>query len=164
MNVPALIIDQLRAAFHHVAIDTTGDMPVLTVDKSQLIQMVTTLVQNPQFRFQFLTDLCGVHYPDMTPPSLALVLHLHNLEDNVRLRVKSFTPVSDPTFSSLTGLFAAANWMERETYDFFGIQFLNHPDLTRILNMDDMVDFPMRKEFTLEDPTRTDKEDVYFGR
>jgi NADH-quinone oxidoreductase subunit C len=61
-------------------------------------------------------------------------------------------------------LFASANWQERETYDFFGITFKNHPDLRRILNMDEMVSFPLRKEFPIEDQGRTDKDDRYFGR
>ena len=54
--------------------------------------------------------------------------------------------------------------MERETYDFFGVIFTGHPDLRRILNVDDMDVFPMRKEFKLEDGTRTDKDDRFFGR
>jgi NADH-quinone oxidoreductase subunit C len=65
---------------------------------------------------------------------------------------------------SVTDLYAGANWMERETFDFYGIQFSNHPNLSRILNVDDMDYHPMRKEFALEDETREDKEDKYFGR
>ena len=64
----------------------------------------------------------------------------------------------------MTDLFAGANWMERETYDFFGIEFVGHPDLRRILNEDSMDYFPMRKEYALEDATREDKDDRYFGR
>jgi NADH-quinone oxidoreductase subunit C len=54
--------------------------------------------------------------------------------------------------------------MERETYDFYGIRFDGHPNLKRILNVDDMTDFPMRKDFPLEDQTREDKRDGMFGR
>ena len=54
--------------------------------------------------------------------------------------------------------------MERETYDFYGIQFEGHPNLKRILNMDEMTVFPLRKDFPLEDPTRHDKDDSMFGR
>ena len=64
----------------------------------------------------------------------------------------------------MTSLFPSANWMERQEYDFFGIEFEGHPDLRRILNVDEMDYFPMRKEFRLEDATRDDKEDKYFGR
>ena len=58
----------------------------------------------------------------------------------------------------------SANWMERETYDFYGVNFVGHPNLIRILNVDEMTYFPMRKEFPLEDQSRIDKDDEMFGR
>ena len=73
-------------------------------------------------------------------------------------------PIAKPDVPTLTGLYGSANWMERETYDFFGVNFLGHPNLKRILNMDEIVEFPLRKEFPLEDPTRLDKADFQFGR
>jgi NADH-quinone oxidoreductase subunit C len=71
---------------------------------------------------------------------------------------------ADIHIPTATGLFACANWMERETYDFFGILFDGHPNLTRILNIEEMDYFPMRKEYPLEDATREDKIDALFGR
>ena len=65
---------------------------------------------------------------------------------------------------TLTDVFSGANWMERETYDFFGVLFTGHPELNRILNVEDMIIFPMRKEIPLEDQTREDKNDLMFGR
>ena len=114
--------------------------------------------------FQFLTDLQAVHYPDRTGEELAVVYHLHNLVDNVRIRFKVFTNITTPDVFSATALFQAANFMERETFDFFGVNFTGHPNLIRILNVDEMDYFPMRKEFPLEDQTRTDKDDEMFGR
>ncbi|MNY41138.1 NADH-quinone oxidoreductase subunit C 1 [compost metagenome] len=114
-------------------------------------------------KFRYLTDICGVHYPEQEL-ALGVIYHLHSLTKNVRVRIKVFLPESAPRITTLTGLFLGANWMERETYDFYGIIFEGHPDLRRILNVDDMVAFPMRKEFPLEDPNRTDKNDDYFGR
>ena len=114
--------------------------------------------------FQFLTDLQAVHYPDRTGEELAVVYHLHNLVDNVRIRFKVFTDITTPDVFSATALFQAANFMERETFDFFGVNFTGHPNLIRILNVDEMDYFPMRKEFPLEDQTRTDKDDEMFGR
>ncbi|NBV84608.1 NADH-quinone oxidoreductase subunit C, partial [bacterium] len=98
-------------------------------------------------------------------PRIGIVIHLHSMETNTRLRIKCFaTSIETPTLPSLTGVFSAANWMERETYDFFGIQFSGHPNLIRILNDDSMTIFPMRKEYPLEDDTREDKDDTMFGR
>jgi NADH-quinone oxidoreductase subunit C len=73
-------------------------------------------------------------------------------------------PISNPIVPTLTTIYAAANWMEREAFDFYGILFEGHPKLKRILNADDMDYFPMRKEYPLEDATRQDKIDALFGR
>lgn len=114
--------------------------------------------------FRFLTDLTGVHYPDRKDEELCVVYHLHSLTANVRLRFKVYVPVAKPDVYTATSLFSGANWMERETYDFFGVNFIGHPNLIRILNVDEMDYFPMRKEYKMEDPTRRDKDDEMFGR
>lgn len=114
--------------------------------------------------FQFLTDLQAVHYPDNKGAELAVVYHLHNLVENVRIRFKVFADIGKPDVYSATSLFSGANWMERETYDFYGVNFVGHPNLIRVLNVDEMDYFPMRKEFPLEDQTRIDKDDEMFGR
>jgi NADH-quinone oxidoreductase subunit C len=69
-----------------------------------------------------------------------------------------------PAVRTVSDLFSAANWMERETYDFYGIIFEGHPNLKRILNVEYLDYFPMRKEYPLEDPTREDKDNRFFGR
>ncbi|HSU50445.1 MAG TPA: NADH-quinone oxidoreductase subunit C [Segetibacter sp.] len=114
--------------------------------------------------FQFLTDICAVHYPERKGEELAVVYHMHNLVENVRLRFKVYLPVEQPDVLTATSLFESANWMERETYDFFGVNFVGHPNLKRILNVEEMDYFPMRKEFPLEDQSRIDKDDEMFGR
>jgi NADH-quinone oxidoreductase subunit C len=86
------------------------------------------------------------------------------LTNNFSLRLKVFLPAENPSIKSIVDIYNGANWMERETYDFFGINFEGHPDLRRILNMDSMDYFPMRKEHVLEDATREDKDDRFFGR
>jgi NADH-quinone oxidoreductase subunit C len=128
------------------------------------LKVLSFLYDSNELKFRFLTDLCAVHYPEQKGKELAVVYHLHNLEDNVRIRFKIFTDVNQPDVYTATGLFSAANWMERETYDFYGVNFLGHPNLKRILNVEEMDYFPMRKEFPLEDQTRTDKDDEMFGR
>lgn len=128
------------------------------------LKVLSFLYDDPQLQFRFLTDLTGVHYPNEAGRELAVVYHLHNFNDNIRIRFKVFTPVQQPDVYTATGLFSSANWMERETYDFLGINFVGHPNLKRILNVDEMDYFPLRKEFPLEDQTRIDKDDEMFGR
>lgn len=139
-------------------------MLTFTSDKSLNLKILQFLYDDEELQFRFMNDLCAVHYPDRTGEELAVVYHLHNLAENVRIRYKIYTEINNPEIFSATALFAGANWMERETYDFYGIQFLGHPNLKRILNVDDMEYFPMRKEFPLEDQTRLDKDDEMFGR
>jgi len=128
------------------------------------LKVLQFLYEDEELQFQFLTDLTGVHYPDRAGEELCIVYHLHNLVANVRLRMKAYVPVARPDIHSATPVFSGANWMERETYDFFGVNFIGHPNLTRILNVDEMDYFPMRKEYPMEDPTRIDKDDEMFGR
>ena len=128
------------------------------------LKVLTFLYDEAELKFRFMTDLCGVHFPDNKGKELGVVYHLHNLEENVRIRFKVFADVSKPDIYTATGLFSTANWQERETYDFYGINFIGHPNLKRILNVDEMDYFPLRKEFPLEDQSRVDKDDEMFGR
>ena len=133
-------------------------------DKEVSLKVLNFLQQDEELGFIFLTDICGVHYPDNKGKELAVVYHLHNLMENVRVRMKVFTSIEKAEVYTATGIFEAANWMERETYDFFGINFIGHPNMKRILNVEEMDYFPMRKEYPLEDQSRVDKDDEMFGR
>jgi|SRR5580704_8374974 NADH-quinone oxidoreductase subunit C len=128
------------------------------------LKVMQFLYDDEELRFQFLTDLTAVHYPEKKDRELAVVYHLHNLVDNIRIRFKVFTEIGKPDVFTATQLYSSANWMERETYDFFGVNFLGHPNLKRILNVDEMNYFPMQKQYPLEDQTRIDKDDAMFGR
>ena len=134
------------------------------VAKDQNLKVLQFLYDETDLNFQFLTDLTAVNYPDKLGRELAVVYHLHNLKDNVRIRFTVFADIASPDVFTASKLFSAANWMERETYDFFGINFVGHDNLKRILNVDEMDYFPLRKEFPLEDQTRIDKDDQMFGR
>jgi len=147
-----------------VNIEEPYGMLTFEVPKDMNLKVLQFLHDDEELRFRFLTDLTAVHYPELTDREIAVVYHLHNLVENVRIRFKIFTPVSQPDVFTATKLYEAANWMERETYDFFGVNFVGHPNLKRVLNVDDMPYFPMRKEFPLEDQTRQDKDDEMFGR
>ena len=145
-----------------LSVETPYDFLTINFKKDHIIDLIKYLYDHPVAKFQYLTTLCGIHYPDNK--QIAVMYQLHSLVNNWRLRIKIFLPEENAVTPTLTSVFAAANWMERETYDFFGIQFTGHPDLRRILNVEEMIIFPMRKEYPLEDQTREDKKDFMFGR
>jgi NADH-quinone oxidoreductase subunit C len=159
------ILTMLRSRFESeiISVDTSSDIPSIVVSSSSVYSIIEFLKNEKGGGFEFLTDLCGIHYPESKLP-LGVVYHLHNLAENNRIRIKAFLPLAKPEVASISHLFSAANWMERETYDFYGIIFTDHPNLKRILNVEFLDFFPMRKEYPLEDPTREDKDDRFFGR
>lgn len=141
------------------------EMLVFEVAADANFEVMSFLKNEPNMNFNFLTDVCGVHFPDNeSNRQLSVVYHMHNWVDNIRIRFKCYLPINNPTVQSVVSLFLSANWQERETYDFYGIEFKGHPQLKRILNMDEMTVFPLRKEYPLEDRGRTDKDDRFFGR
>jgi len=144
--------------------DEPYGMLTFEAPKEMVLKVLQFLYDDNELKFQFLTDLQAVHYPSQPGRELAVVYHLHNMTNNVRIRFKVFTGILQPDIFTATNLFAAANWMERETYDYYGVNFVGHPNLVRILNADEMDYFPMRKEYPLEEQTRVDKDDEMFGR
>lgn len=165
MEKENLITETLTLRFDKgiLNMDNSSDMLSVTGESTIIHDLIRFLKEDEVMGFTFLITLCGIHYPD-DPLPLGVVYHLHNLEKNQRIRIKTFIPLDAPHVPTITDLFAGANWMERETYDFYGILFDGHPNLTRILNVEYLDYFPLRKEYPLEDPTREDKDDRYFGR
>ena len=140
------------------------DFPVFVVKRENISDILKFLKEDAGMNYHFLTTMCGLHYPEEKGKEFGVMYQLHNMPENKRIRIKTFFPASDCEIPTATNLWVTAGWMERQEYDFFGINFKGHPDLRRILNMDDITFFPMRKEFPLEDPTRDDKNDSMFGR
>lgn len=159
-------LDLLQELLPGKTTDASEPYGLLTVhtDANNLLEVVSTLKNDTRFGCTFLTDLCGAHYPDRKGAELEVIYLLHNWVTNFRIRLKVGLGINHPHIPTLVHEFRAANWMERETFDFYGIRFDGHPDLRRILNMDEMNYHPLRKEYPLEDGTRTDKDDRYFGR
>ena len=163
----AQIQDKLVATFSDISFIFKQERDILSVEvpADKISAIILFLKNDTELRFHFLTDLCGVHYPDNeVERQMAIVYHIHNWYENTRIRIKTFINGSNPEIKSISTIFPSSNWMERETYDFYGVNFIGHPQLKRILNMDEMTSFPMRKEFPLEDGGRTDKDDRFFGR
>lgn len=158
------IINALNEKFSAQILSTEMlyDFPVITVKKEWIVEIIQYLYNHPETKFQFLTTLCAIHYPEQK--QMVVMYQLHNLVSNQQVRLKIYLSDFRPVTPTITHIFAAANWLERETFDFFGVNFIGHPNLKRILNVEEMIIFPMRKEYPLEDQTREDKNDIMFGR
>ena len=163
--VASALEEQLKEKFGEAVLSVEQlDMPCYTVQREKIVDIIQWLYDSDEHQFRFLTTVAGLHYPFNAGKELGVMYQLHSFKSNQRIRIKIFFPVGDPHVATLTTLYATANWMEREGFDFYGIIFDGHPNLKRILNVEDMEFFPMRKEFPLEDPTREDKDDTMFGR
>ncbi len=160
------ITQKLKTAFGDEIYDFVEHYGILTftADKELNLKILTFLKEDESLGFTFLNDLTAVHYPDQTGKELAVVYLLQNLKVGIRVRLKVYTDINKPDIYTATAIFSAANWLEREAYDFFGVNFVGHPNLIRIMNVDEMDYFPLRKEYPLEDQTRIDKDDEMFGR
>ncbi|GEN74017.1 MULTISPECIES: NADH-quinone oxidoreductase subunit C [Chryseobacterium] len=159
------VLEAITREFPESVISSSEPYGMLTIEvKKDDIKKIIHYLKDSSLEFNFLTDICGIHYPEFPDKEIGVVYHLHNMMANVRLRLKIFMARENIEVDSLVDLFAGANWMERETFDFYGIKFKGHPDLRPILNMEDLGYHPMLKEYRLEDGTRTDKDDNMFGR
>ncbi|MDO5614921.1 MAG: NADH-quinone oxidoreductase subunit C [Cruoricaptor ignavus] len=159
------VLEAINREFPEAVISVSEPYGMLTVEiKKEEIKKVIHHLKDSSLEINFLTDVCGIHYPEDKDKELGVIYHLHNMKTNFRIRLKAFTKKERAEFDTVTDLYSGANWMERETYDFYGIKFKGHPDLRAILNMEDLGYHPMLKEYRLEDGTRTDKDDKMFGR
>jgi NADH-quinone oxidoreductase subunit C len=125
-----------------------GDVTVV-LKKEALLQVCAFLRDDPDYALHFLADVAAVDYKDKTP-RFAVVYHLLSHEHNHRLRLKVFLEDEKPEIETVTGIWATANWHEREAYDLMGVKFLNHPDLRRILLPYHWECHPLRKDYPLE--------------
>ena len=127
----------------------------LVVAAAEYLQVMQTLRDAPQARFEQLIDLCGIDYSTYGDgrwegPRFAVVVHLLSVSLNQRLRVRVFCSEDDfPVVASVSGLWSAANWYEREAFDLYGIVFEGHNDLRRILTDYGFIGHPFRKDFPL---------------
>jgi NADH-quinone oxidoreductase subunit C len=122
-------------------------MEVAVIDKEALFEVMSFLKEKPQ-DYAMLLDLTCVDYLG-EEPRFEMVYHLFSLSSNRRLRIKARVSEKEPRIASLTPLWRNANWLEREVYDLFGIEFVGHPDLRRIFMYDGFEGHPLRKDYPL---------------
>ena len=147
-----LVLEAISREFPEAVLNSSEPYGLLTIElKKEETKKVIHYLKESSYEFIFLTDICGVHYPDNQEKELGVVYHLHSLVNNFRLRLKTFMPRESAAIETISDLYSGANWMERETFDFYGIDFKGHPDMRPILNMEDLGYHPMLKEYRLED-------------
>lgn len=122
-----------------------GDATVC-VARERILDVLALLRDDASCGFEMLTDLTAVDYLG-EEPRFEVVYHLYSVARNHRLRVKARVPADAPVIASACGLYASANWMEREAFDLYGIRFDGHPDLRRILLYDEFEGHPLRKDY-----------------
>jgi len=145
-------VDKLKEKFGAslLEVKTFRDEVTVTVSRREIYEICKFLYADPDLQYQFLTDLCGVDFLPETP-RFEIVYHLYSMKKNQRLRLKARVAEGE-SIPSVDSIWRAANWLEREAYDLFGIPFENHPDLRRILLWDGYEGYPMRKDYPVEGP------------
>jgi NADH-quinone oxidoreductase subunit C len=141
--------DYIATALPHevLAAGIVRDELVVRVRRDSIVRVLTFLRDDANCHFQQLMDVCGVDHPERDQ-RFDVVYHLLSLTMNRRVRVKLETDEEHPV-PTVTGVFNAANWFERETWDLYGIYFADHPDLRRILTDYGFEGHPLRKDFPL---------------
>jgi len=130
------------------AVEFIGQVSI-RIEPGRIVDVCSFLRDEPETKFNYLSDLTCVHYPMDPERPLEVVYNLYSISRNERVRLK-VAIAEDASVDSVTAVWPSANWMEREVYDLFGVNFLNHPDLRRILLPPDWEGHPLRKDYPLE--------------
>lgn len=143
------LVKKLKTKFGEAIGDASEFIRQLSVhvDGQRIVEICEFLKSDAETSFNYLSDLTCVHYPDRRSEPFEIVYNLFSIEANERVRLKVRTKES---VDSVTGVWPAANWLEREVFDLFGVRFNNHPDLRRLLLPPDWEGYPLRKDFPLE--------------
>ena len=120
----------------------------IRIEPARVVEVCEALKQDPETPFNYLSDLTCAHYPDHREAPFEVIYNLYSISANERVRLKAW--VNGEGVDSVTGVWPAADWPEREVYDLFGVKFHNHPDLRRILLPPDWEGHPLRKDYPLE--------------
>ena len=149
------LISNLKSTFPQAVVNKQFDEATLSIYGNEIIKTLKKLKTDSQFKFLQLIDIAAVDYSQY-PQKLfdknryAVVYHLLSIKNNQRLRVRAFVEDNDfPVIETATTVYANADWYEREAFDLFGVMFLNHPDLRRILTDYGFIGHPFRKDFPM---------------
>lgn len=145
------LVKKLKARFDGAILEASKflDQVSVNIDADRIVEVCEFLRDDPDARFNYLSDLTCVHYPLGRERPLEVVYNLYSISRNERVRLKVGV-AEGAGVESVTSVWPSANWMEREVYDLFGVSFKNHPDLRRILLPPDWEGYPLRKDYPLE--------------
>lgn len=143
------LVKRLRARFSDAVTEATEFLGQLSVrvERARIVEVCDSLRRDAETPFDLLCDLTCVHYPENFDAPFEIVYNLYSISGNARVRLKVAT---DEAVESVSAVWPTANWMEREVYDLFGVKFINHPDLRRLLLPEDWDGHPLRKDYPLE--------------
>jgi NADH-quinone oxidoreductase subunit C len=150
-----IVIDSIKTNFTNTVQDikTFRGETTLLVKKERIQEICRSLKTN--FDFKFIVDITAIDYLVKKTPRFEVIYYLHRFgpefDENIRIRLKVEVSEQDLSVDSVTRVWSGANWLEREVYDMFGIEFVGHPDLRRILMPEDYEAFPLRKDFDVRD-------------
>lgn len=149
------LLSNLKSTFPQAVVNKQFDEATLSVYGNEIIKTLKKLKTGSQFKFMQLIDIASVDYSQFSQKLFdnnryAVVYHLLSIKNNQRLRVRAFVEDNDfPVIETATTVYANADWYEREAFDLFGVMFLNHPDLRRILTDYGFIGHPFRKDFPM---------------
>lgn len=150
MELKETILEKLKSALHTVQFTVNeykGELSIL-FDKVHIVEVCRILKEDPDLAFNFCEDVTAIDW-STRKNRFTMVYHIFSMKNRFRLRLKCTLEESDLSIDSVSSVWKTADWEERETYDMFGIDFKNHPDLRRMYLPEEFEYFPLRKEFPL---------------
>ncbi len=153
---PKEIAEKIKEKFPDQVVDIAEfrDQVSVILKRGKIVDICRYLHDNPHLFFDHLQDLTGVDYLGKKDPRFEVVYNLYSIKYRHKIRLKAQVTESDPKINSVISVWAGANWHERECSDMFGIIFLGHPDLRKILMPEDWEGHPLRKDYPLKGPEK----------
>ncbi len=151
---PTEIAEKIKQEFPDQVIDVAEfrDQCSVIIKRDRLFNVCKYLHDDATLSLDHLKDLCGVDYLNKKDVRFEVVYNLYSIRHHHMIRLRAEVPENDPTIQSVTPIWAGANWHERECFDMFGITFIGHPDMRRILMPEDWEGYPLRKDYPLKGP------------
>ena len=150
MNSEELLNNKIKERFPELNFEITKfrDELTLSLPKQNIVEVCKYLKTEPELEYLLCEDITAIDWA-RRKDRFTVVYHIYSFKNNLRLRLKTSVDVSDCKIDSVTSVWEAANWHERETFDMYGIEFTAHPDLRRMYMPEDFEYFPLRKDFPL---------------